>query len=274
MWYPLLFGSKPLSHIRHAALCAILVSVSLVGCSRASSPDAPKAAPAAVPAAAQVDGKAVAPADAAVQTVTGPVLETMDASNYTYVRVKTDKGELWAATARFKVAVGDRVVVPLETPMNNFHSPALNRDFPLIYFTSHISREGEQAPPPMAVGHSAMGGASAAGDAAPPTTPLAPPQGGMSIEKVWADRKALAGKTVTVHGKVVKFNGGILDRNWIHLQDGSGKAADGTNDLLVTTDGTAKVGDLVTATGTVAVDKDFTAGYAYKVLIEKATIRR
>ena len=90
---------------------------------------------------------------------------------------------------------------------------------------------------------------------------------------VFTAQASLAGKTVTVRGKVVKFNGGILDRNWVHLQDGSGQAADGTNDLLVTSDAAAKVGDIVTVTGTVAVDKDFTAGYAYKVMLEKATIK-
>ena len=223
------------------------------------------------PAPAQ---QSAAPGDAAVQTVTGPVLETMDASNYTYVRVKTDKGEVWAATSQFKVAVGDRVVVPLETPMENFASKTLNRTFPLIYFTSHISRDGESmTPPPMAIGHGAPGGGAApASDASPVATPMVPPAGGTTIANVWTDRKGLAGKTVTVRGKVVKFNGGILDRNWLHLQDGTGKAADGTNDLLVTSDTAAKVGEIVTVTGTVAVDKDFTSGYAYKVMLEKAKI--
>jgi len=75
-----------------------------------------------------------------------------------------------------------------------------------------------------------------------------------------------------VRGKVVKFNGGIMGRNWIHIQDGTGVAADGTNDLLVTSDAGAKVGDVITVTGTVAIDKDFTAGYAYAVLIEGAKI--
>jgi hypothetical protein len=78
---------------------------------------------------------------------------------------------------------------------------------------------------------------------------------------------------VTVRGTVVKFNGGILDRNWLHLQDGSGKAADGTNDITVTTDAVAKVGDVVTVTGTVVLDKDFSAGYAYPLMLEKAKIK-
>ena len=169
----------------------------------------------------------------AVETITGEVAETMDASNYTYLRVKSARGDVWVATAKTPVKVGEKVVVPLEQAMENFHSASLKRDFPLIYFVSGISRQGETAPPPMAVAHGASGMAPA--PKAPVTVqPNAPPAGGSSIADVWANRTKLAGKTVTVRGTVVKFNGGILDRNWVHLQDGSGKAADGTNDLTVT----------------------------------------
>ena len=216
--------------------------------------------------------------------VTGPVLETMNASNYTYVRVKTDAGDVWAASGEFKVAVGDRVSLALEMPMENFHSETLKRDFPLIYFTTRIGREGEvpSAVPSMMSAHG-MGGGTQAGGApaggtqagaagAQVTEPIQPPPGGTTVANVWANRKSLAGKTVTVRGKVVKFNGGIMGRNWIHIQDGTGAAADGTNDLLVTSDAAAKVGDVITVTGSVAIDKDFTAGYAYAVLIESAKI--
>jgi hypothetical protein len=34
-----------------------------------------------------------------------------------------------------------------------------------------------------------------------------------------------------------------------------------------------KVGDVVTMTGVVAVDKDFTAGYAYPVMVENAKLK-
>jgi hypothetical protein len=162
-------------------------------------------------------------------------------------------------------------------PMENFRSETLKRDFPLIYFTTRIGREGEAvaAAPAMMSAHGMGGGAqSGAADAragaAQVTEPIQPAPGGATIASVWASRKSLAGKTVTVRGKVVKFNGGIMGRNWIHIQDGTGAAADGTHDLLVTSDAAAKVGDIITATGTVAIDKDFTAGYTYAVLIEGA----
>jgi hypothetical protein len=196
-------------------------------------------------------------------TADGEILETMDSGQYTYVRVKTASGEIWAATSPIKVKVGDKITVPLDSPMQNFHSPTLNRDFPLIYFAAFIGRAGEPLPT----------------TAAPPdltqiTEPIAPAPGGTSIAKLWTDRKALSGKSVTLRGKVVKYNGNILGFDWTHIQDGSGDAKAGTNDITITTAPGApgKIGDIVTVTGTVVLDKDFGAGYAYTVMIQNATI--
>jgi hypothetical protein len=263
------------------ALVAFALTLPLAACSRQPAPSA--AAPAVAPAPSQ-GGPAAMPASAngaapgSVETVTGQVVETFDASTYTYLRVKTAKGDLWAATAKTPVKVGETVTVPLESEMRDFHSPSLNRDFPLIYFVTQIGRDGQPVPPPMAVGHGTgpamgMGGGAPASQAPVTVKPMAPPAGGSSIADVWAKRTALAGKTVTINGTVVKYNGGILGRNWLHVQDGSGKADEGTNDITVTTDAPAKVGDVVTVTGKVVVDKDLGSGYAYKVLIEDAKIK-
>jgi Aspartyl/asparaginyl-tRNA synthetases len=211
-------------------------------------------------------------------TVTGAVLETMDAASYTYVRVGSDKGDVWAAAPQFPVKVGERVTVPLEMPMKNFHSQSLNRDFPVIYFVSRISREGEAATssPAAAITPTMMNSHGAGVSAAPPQAiqPMTPPPGGMSIANLWANRKSLAGKSVTIHGRVVKFNGGILGHTWVTLRDGTGKAADNTNDITVTTDEdvVANVGDTITVTGTVVLDKDLGAGYAYAAVIENARV--
>ena len=60
-----------------------------------------------------------------------------------------------------------------------------------------------------------------------------------------------------------------MSRNWLHLTglDGAGK-----EDLTVTSTGSAKVGDVVTAGGTVVVNKDFGFGYKYDVMLENAVI--
>ena len=129
---------------RTPTLLASVALLALLGaCHRDSAPvtAAPTGpAPAAAPAMPDMPGMpgmgAAAPASAA--TATGTVEETMNASTYTYVRVKTPQGDIWAAAGQFKVAKGDKVVVPLNMPMSNFESRTLHRTFPMIYFASQI----------------------------------------------------------------------------------------------------------------------------------------
>jgi hypothetical protein len=77
-----------------------------------------------------------------------------------------------------------------------------------------------------------------------------------------------------VRAKVVKFTPAILGKNWIHVRDGTGTQADGTNDVLVTSQAEAKVGDVVLIKGIVRTDVDLGSGYAYKVLVEDATLTK
>jgi len=91
-----------------------------------------------------------------------------------------------------------------------------------------------------------------------------------SVAELNQNKAALAGKTISAQGKVVKVNNGIMGRNFVHVQDGTGAA--GTNNLIVTSKQTANVGDQVTVSGVVVVDRDFGAGYSYPLLIEEATI--
>src|SRR5512143_1780011 len=135
----------PLSPVRFAFVCLLAAVLAPSACSRNSDTMTAQSAP---PTAAGQASPVMAQAGqqdttrAGVQTVSGTVVETMNAATYTYVRVKTPNGAIWAASMQFPVAVGDKVVVPLETPMQNFRSQSLNREFPLIYFASQITREG------------------------------------------------------------------------------------------------------------------------------------
>ncbi|MCF6210972.1 MAG: hypothetical protein L3J88_12245 [Gammaproteobacteria bacterium] len=92
-----------------------------------------------------------------------------------------------------------------------------------------------------------------------------------TVEAVNKEFSSLKGQQVTVSGKVVKVNNGIMSRNFIHIQDGTG--GQNSNNLIVTSKQTAKVGDQVTITGTVALDTDFGMGYMYPLLVEQATIQ-
>jgi len=70
----------------------------------------------------------------------------------------------------------------------------------------------------------------------------------------------------------MKVSSGIMNRNWIHLQDGSGSHQTGDNDLVVTADAIPSVGDIVTVKGIMLKDKDFGSGYKYNVMVEKAEV--
>lgn len=95
-----------------------------------------------------------------------------------------------------------------------------------------------------------------------------------TVAEIVTKSTELKDKNVLVRGKVVKFSPNILNKNWVHLRDGSGSDADNTNDVLVTTNDQAKIGDVVTVKGVVRIDKDFGSGYSYKVLIEEATLQK
>ena len=252
----------------------IALSVTLaMACLTAWSGQANNPATAAPRAAAPAVAAAAAPATRDAGTVTGSVVETMNRGGYTYVRLRTGKEDVWIAASEFPVKSGERLTAPLEMPMQNFHSKTLNRDFPVVYFVSQIAREGHalSAATDQPAALPLMGSHQSA-----PVTPgesMSPSSGGLSMADVWARRTSLAGKPVVIRGKVVKVNNGIMDRNWLHLQDGSGSAADRTNDLTVTTAAVARVGDIVTAAGVLTINKDFSAGYVYDAILEGATVR-
>lgn len=96
------------------------------------------------------------------------------------------------------------------------------------------------------------------------------PDGGTSIASLYADKTDFSGKEILVRGKVVKFNPGVMGKNWIHLRDGTG--VEGTNDLTVTTNSVVDVGDVVLVKGALSVDKDFGFGYEYAVILEDADV--
>jgi hypothetical protein len=95
-----------------------------------------------------------------------------------------------------------------------------------------------------------------------------------TVEEVVKGKAALKGKPVLVNAQVVKVTSGVMGKNWVHLQDGSGKAADGTHDVIATTQDTVAVGDVVKARGTVRTDVNIGSGYSYAVLIEDAKLAR
>lgn len=220
-------------------------------------------------------------ASAAPGDLTGTVVESMDSGGYTYLLIKTASGEKkWAAVTKASVKKGGTATVTGAVDMQDFESPTLKRKFDHIAFGTLGDGAAPSAGPhagamkgdakdgmPAGMGHG--GRAEVKG---PIQVAKAAGPDGRTIAEVYAQKKELKGKEVVVTGKIVKYNAGILERNWAHLRDGSGKAKDGSDDLTVLLKDTAEIGSVITARGKVGLDKDLGGMYKFAVVLEDAVI--
>lgn len=212
------------------------------------------------------------PAAPAATVVTGEVLEAKDVGSYTYLRLKTRDGETWAAVSKAPIRKGAKVEIHNTMVMKNFESKALKKTFPTIVFGNLPSAlaDGPVDTAAMIKAHSGIAKPPVAVDA---HVARASGANARTVAEIVTQAAKLKDKPVLVRGKVVKYNPGIMDRNWIHLRDGSGSAADNSNDILVTSLSGTKMGDIITVKGIVRTDKEFGSGYSYKIIIEDATFQ-
>jgi hypothetical protein len=205
------------------------------------------------------------------QTVQGEVLEVKEVDAYTYLRLKTKAGELWAAVNKAPVQKGAQVTIENAAMMTNFESKTLKKTFDRIVFGS-LAAPGASASSKDADMGSLHAGMAKPVDVGDVKVAKAAGPDARTVAEVNAKRADLKGKPVVVRGKVVRFTPGVMGKNWIHLRDGSGTEADGSNDIVVTTLDETKIGDVVLVKGVVATDRDLGSGYKYKVLIEEAKL--
>lgn len=206
-------------------------------------------------------------------SLSGKVVETMDSGGYSYVKIEKNSKSTWVAVPQMKVTVGQEVSFAPGMVMQNFESKTLKRTFESIVFSSgpaglesaessHKSsdqKRTESAPDKKA---KEIKVDKASGPDA------------YTVAELYGKVTELNNKKVSVRGKVVKVSPEIMGKNWIHIQDGSGNASNGSNDILVTSQDLPAVGDVVTAKGTLYKDKDFGSGYKYAVVIEEASIKK
>jgi hypothetical protein len=247
-------------------LSGIVMAVVLVIMSGSASATPQKAGAASKKAPA-----AASPADDSA--LSGTVVETMNAGGYTYVCIEKKGKKTWVAVPETRVTVGDFVTCQPGQEMKNFTSKSLNRTFASIMFSGGLMPSASAESKMPAEGHA---GAKAA--AAPTTEKISVEKAAgpdaYTVAEIFAQSKKLHKKTAVIKAKVVKVSAGIMGKNWIHVQDGTGDPAKGTTDLVLTSQELPSVGAVVTMKGIVFKDKDFGAGYKYPVIVEEASIQK
>lgn len=188
------------------------------------------------------------------------VLEVIQVSDYTYLRVNENENEYWIAAPKADIKLGTVITFNQSMEMKNFESKELKRKFDKILFVDNLDAK--------------LG----VGSMDKPIKPTIEKENvnveklsdGITISELFANLSKYENKTVKIRGKVVKINTGIMNRNWIHIQDGTKYNED--YDLTVTTNQIVNKDDVVTVIGKIVLNKDFGYGYSYKVIMEDAKI--
>ncbi|MGW8317407.1 MAG: GW dipeptide domain-containing protein [Bacteroidales bacterium] len=208
------------------------------------------------------------------------VKEVEQVGGYTYLLVKGKGPEYWVAVSAMEATPGETYYYQGGLLMEDFHSNELDRDFESVLFVDAIypgtppDTDTEKAPEMMdfdqplpAQGQGDTPGSRTVEERA--VIEVEAEEGTVTIKELYANPAQYEGKQVKVTGMVTKFNPQIMDRNWVHLQDGS--EYEGKFDLTATSSEYFETGNTVTLEGVLALNRDFGYGYNYELLLENAT---
>ena len=198
------------------------------------------------------------------------VEEVLNTEKYSYLYVTENEEKFWVAISKRDVTVGDTYYYKGGLLKKNFFSKEFNRVFDTVYLVSQIWKK-----PTGVESGSAMDEAlSNVHGGAHPTPDLKVEniqhaEGAIKLSELMANKAQYGNQTIKITGKIVKVNPMIMNRNWLHIQDGTGDGLD----LTVTTSENIPLGAVVSLEGTIALDKDFGAGYRYDIIMEGAVLK-
>ena len=218
-------------------------------------------------------------------SMSGKLVETMNVASYTYICLEENGTKTWFAVPLTKVTVGQELAVRPGFEMVNFKSRELNRTFEKIFFSDGLvvkrDTAGEEA---IKRAHLEKPAKDVTGIPPGPATNAlvsdsikvdrATGANAFTVAELYEKKGMLDKQKVAVRAKVIKVTKGVMGKNWVHLRDGTGDAAQHTNNLVATTQDDPAVGDVVTAIGTIYRNKDFGSGYTYDLIMEDSSIRR
>ncbi len=198
------------------------------------------------------------------------VKEVLFATRYVYLNVSEGNEKFWIATGKKEIHIGETYFYKRGLLKTNFESKEHNRVFDTIYLvTNLVSRNhGDNSQSLNKVKSNQEELSTTKSDIPTHTEESIEHKGSVKISDIVSNPTKYAGKTVQVSGKCVKVNPRIMDRNWIHLQDGSKD----DYDLVVTSQTFVPEGTIITMKALVSIDRDFGAGYTYALILEDGVV--
>ena len=200
------------------------------------------------------------------------VAEVVQASSYSYLKVKENLNERWVAVSKREISVGDVYYYDEALEMNNFKSKDLDRTFEIIYFINQISKTPIQKQPSMGMGGGMPAHSGKVESKQKSSVTLKKADGEITLQQIFANPANYTNTDFEIRGVVVKVNKEIMGKNWIHIQDGTD--SEGVYDLTITTSDVPNVDDIATFKGKLTLNKDFGSGYSYDVIMEDAALTK
>ncbi len=192
------------------------------------------------------------------------VNEIMNDDAYSFLNVTEGDQTYWIGTKETNIKAGEMYFYSGGEWKSGMQSAENKRTFDRILLVASFVRADH-------------GQAGVHGQSSPPTTNeieklnknVSGQKGEMvAIADLVDQPEKYAGKKIIISGKCTKVNYEIMNRNWVHIKDGTRDDFD----LVVTTTDTVREGDEVTLEGVVSINKDFGAGYSYELIIEEARV--
>jgi len=195
--------------------------------------------------------------------------EVLQANKYTYLKAQESGKSIWIAIPKRELEIGKTYYYSQAMEMKDFHSKDLDRTFESVYFVSGLSESpAERSNLQYQIKEETSVNKNDAEQKM--DLNIQREEGISTLSYLYENRENLEAKSITVKGVVTKFNAGIMGKNWVHIQDGTG--SEGNFDLTITTQEMVKVGETVTFEGKVILDKDFGYGYKYELMLEDGVL--
>ena len=208
------------------------------------------------------------------------VEDVIQTTSYTYLYVKENDSLKWLAIPSMQANKGETYYYSDGLPMKQFESKELHRTFDEVLFLGGVSQEpigSNKSNVPKDKAHASISEASnepyvrKANQETKKDIKIETQKDCITIAELFSKKELYSGKTVKIKGQVTKYSPEIMNKNWIHLQDGTDDH--GKFDLVITSSGSVKTGDVVVFEGKIDLNKDFGYGYFFEVMMEDAVVK-
>ncbi|MDF1550233.1 MAG: hypothetical protein P1P88_20570 [Bacteroidales bacterium] len=192
--------------------------------------------------------------------------EVLQATKYVYINVSEGAEKYWIATQKMEIKIGETYYYNGGLLKTNFESKEFNKVFDRIYLVSNLvgADHASHIDGNMDIPQNVETNKTKVENSEKKELQ----KGSITIAELVKNAKNHEGKTVQISGRCVKINPNIMNRNWIHIKDGSKDDFD----LVITSTTFVPENTNVTFRGVVGLNRDFGAGYRYDIILENGVV--